>query len=174
MNSTTAAPKRRLKLKTMTATDVLRLRAGTPAEPPGDPTAGGRFKKVGKSFAALVPAKPPKKKRTPPAAPREDEGAKVARQQAEADRVAKAEAAARKGKDVALELSIRDYFGQRHVEWLERVARKEGRTLAQMLDRIVRQAWAKDPTKGGIFEDARGTGTGEGGVTGAHPAGKGE
>jgi hypothetical protein len=63
----------------------------------------------------------------------------------------------------------------RHAEYLERIARKEGRTPEQMLERLVRIELARDPTKGyapaelGQGQAIPGSGSGAG-VSGAHPA----
>lgn len=68
---------------------------------------------------------------------------------------------------------------QRHFEWLERTAKLEGRTPGEFLDRLVRLAWSKDPSKGGKFVDKlggdgrAGSGRGEQGHTGTHPASQG-
>lgn len=68
----------------------------------------------------------------------------------------------------------------RHFEWLGLVAKSEGRTLANMVDRIIRLAYAADPTKGGRFMDsgtvkAKPASSGGGtGITGQHPATGGE
>lgn len=40
-------------------------------------------------------------------------------------------------------------FQARHYEWLERMAAIEKRTVESMVEKLVRSAWAMDPTKGG-------------------------
>lgn len=66
----------------------------------------------------------------------------------------------------------------RHFEWLLRFATKEGRTVSQALERIVRVACANDPTKGfapaelgaGQAVPAGTSAPGGTGVSGRHPA----
>lgn len=69
--------------------------------------------------------------------------------------------------------SVTTVLQGRHHEWLVAVARMEGRTAAQMLERLVRIAYSQDHSKvrtgGGTTVRASGGPAGDG-VSGTHPA----
>lgn len=105
----------------------------------------------------------------------EDERETAADKKAEA--AAKAIEKQRKDADQVFERAARGYLQGRHVEWLERLARREGRTFSQMLDALVRRCWQADSSKGGLFTESATSpakGRGEHGVDTVHPASAGE
>lgn len=77
-------------------------------------------------------------------------------------------------------IAVTTHLTGRHHDWLVRAGKKEGRTPELMLERIVRLAYAADPTKGfapveagsGVAVPA--SGPGGSGMAGAHPARGGE
>lgn len=136
MTNEAGAPRRRLKLKNapLTATQLLKDRAGTPAEQPGD--------------KALRAAK---------------------RQRAARHKIDEFVARAVEAKPSGF--TVTTTLQGRHYEWLQAIARLEGRTLPQMLERLVRIGYSQDHGK------ARSTGAtqvgsspGGDGHSGSHPA----
>ena len=45
----------------------------------------------------------------------------------------------------------------RHAEWIRRCAIAEGRTPENMAEKLIRMAYAADPTKGGLIQPGPGT-----------------